>query len=183
MVLMAGQATLSARDLATKATERSIGTICAASRELSDQVGLWMYSMVPLQRLSTANLTRRAFLRISQNRSESENSCRAGDSREDAGGVCMSQKVWKPRYNWIVILCAVLHTALTRLERVVSKGEYYWWSRLGVLGLSLYLSALIWHRHHKRKWLPLQPFRSISPPVLYRNLKRRFGNDGAKQRH
>ena len=41
---------MSAKDLPTKATERSIGTICAGSRQLPDRVGLWMYSMVPLQR-------------------------------------------------------------------------------------------------------------------------------------
>ena len=47
----------------------------------------------------------------------------------------MNKRVWKPSYNWIVILFVFLYTALTRLEALASKGEYYWWSRLSVIGL------------------------------------------------
>src|SRR5678816_819163 len=87
----------------------------------------------------------------------------------------MNRRVWKPSYRWTLFLFVfLLFPAAMRLEQMIKKENSTVWSRTGAAGVALYVTALVWHRHHRKKWLPLQPFRSISPHVLYRHAKRRF---------
>ena len=83
-------------------------------------------------------------------------------------------KTEKKPSSWILFVFLALYAGAFRLESLITKGEYFAWSRLGAIGLCAYLTALVWYRHHRGKWLLLQPFKAISPIVLYRNLRRRF---------